>query len=122
MCKSYKNVGKVLYVKLQTKNNISDSVDSRKYREIVGSLLYIMTCTRPDFSYAVGKLLHLSKPCQQHWVAAKHILKYLGGTFQYNLCYKKSEKLRILAYSDADCAFDQGDRSSTTGLFLSKQR
>ena len=52
-------------------SNTSDPVDSRKYWEIVGSLIYLMTCTRPDLSYAVGKLSqHLSKPCQQHWVAA----------------------------------------------------
>ena len=69
----------------------SDPVDSRKYREIIGSLIYIMTCTRPDLSYAVGKLSqYLSEPRQQHWVAAKHILKYLRGTSHYELRYQKS--------------------------------
>ena len=71
-------------------SNTSDPVDPRKYREIVGSLIYLMTCTRPDLSYAVGKLSqHLSEPHQQHWVAAKYILRYLRGTSHYNLCYKK---------------------------------
>ena len=32
-------------------SNNSDPVDSRKYREIIGSLIYLMTCTRPDLSY-----------------------------------------------------------------------
>ena len=57
-------------LKMDLSNN-SDPVDSRKYREIIGSLIYVMTCTRPDLSYAVGKLSkYLSEPRQQHWVAA----------------------------------------------------
>ena len=92
----------------------SDPVDSSKYSEIIGSLIYLMTCTRPDLSYAVGKLSqYLSESRQQHWVAAKHILKYLRGTSHYELRYQKSEELGILAYSDADGTSDQSDRRST---------
>ena len=55
-------------------SNTSDPVDSRKYREIVESLIYLITYTIPDLSYAEGKLSqHLSEPRLQHWVAAKHI-------------------------------------------------
>ena len=64
-------------LKMDLSNN-SDPVDSRKYREIISRLIYLMTCTRPDLSYAVGKLSqYLSESRQQHWVAGKHILKYL---------------------------------------------
>ena len=74
-----------------------------------------MTGTKPDFNSAAGKLSQrLSESRQQHWVTAKHVLRYLRSTFQYNLCYKKREELRILAYSDADWVSDQGDRRSTT--------
>ena len=103
--------------------NNSDPVDSRKYHEIIGSLIYHMTCTRPDLSYAVGKLSqYLSEPSQQLWVA-KHILKYLRGTSHYELRYQKSEELRILAYSDADWASNHSDRRSTTGFcfYLNKE-
>ena len=89
-------------LKMDLSNN-SDPVDSRKYHEIIGSLIYLMTCTRPDLSYAVGKLSqYRSKPRQQHWVAAKYILKYVRGTPHYELRYQKSEELGILTYSDAD--------------------
>ena len=78
-------------LKIDLSNN-SDPVDSRKYREIIGSLIYLMTCTRPDLSYAEGKLSqYLSEPQQLHWVAAKHILKYLRGKSHYKLHYQKSE-------------------------------
>ena len=94
-------------LKMDLSNN-SDPVDSRKYREIIGSLIYLMTCARPDLSYAVGKLSqYLSEPRQQHWVAAKYILKYLRGTSHYELRYQKSEGLGIEAYSDADWASNQ---------------
>ena len=63
-------------LKMDHSNN-SDPVDLRKYREIISSLIYLMTCTRPDLSYAVDKLSqYLSEPRQQHWLAGKHILKY----------------------------------------------
>ena len=94
-------------LKMDLSNN-SDPVDSRKYREIIGSLIYLMTCTRPDLSYTVDKLSqYLSEPRQQHWVAAKHILKYLRGTSHYELRYQKSDELGMLAYSDADWASNQ---------------
>ena len=59
-------------LKMDLSNN-SDPVDSRKYREIIGNLIYLMICTWPDLSYAVGRLSqYLSEPRQQHKVAAKH--------------------------------------------------
>ena len=52
-------------------SNTSDPVDSRKYREIVRSVIYQMLCTKQDLQYAVGKLSqHLSEPRQQYRVAA----------------------------------------------------
>ena len=110
-------------LKIDLGNN-SDPVDSRKYREIIGSLIYLMTCTRPDLSYAVGKLSqNLSEPRQQHWVAAKHILKYLRGTSHHELHYQKSEELGILAYSNTDWASDQSNRRTARGFcfYLNKE-
>lgn len=58
-----------------------EATDSKKYCEVVGSLIYLMTSTRPDLSFVVSKLSqYLSEPKQQHWVAAKHVLRYLKGT------------------------------------------
>ena len=53
------------------------------YRELVGALMYIATCTRPDIAHAVGED---AKFCERynksHWTAAKRILKYLKKTTQ----------------------------------------
>lgn len=96
-------------------------IDSTGYREIVGSLIYIMTCTRPDLGWVVSKLSqYLAAPKQEHWVTAKHLLRYLKGTKDQELHYQKSEKsLQLEGYSDADWASDKNDRKSTTGYCFS---
>lgn len=56
-------------------------VDVKKYREAVGSLIYLTTCTRPDLCFVVSKLSpHLAHPSEEHWVTVKHVLHYLKGT------------------------------------------
>jgi len=102
-------------------NSDDDPVDPKRYREAVGSLIYLMTCTRPDLSWTVSKLSqYLSNPNEQHWSTVKHVMRYLKGTIDSELCYKKSEEnLKLVAYSDADWASDLNDRRSTTGYCFS---
>ena len=69
-------------------SNSEEPADATKYRELVGSLIYAMTCTRPDLCWIVTKLSqYLSKPQREHYVAAKHVLRYLKGTINHELCY-----------------------------------
>ena len=95
----------------------SEAVEPRKYREIVGSLIYLMICTRPDISWVVSKLSQkLSCAKIEDLITAKHVLRYLKGTMGYELYFRKSDsELRLIAYSDADWASSLGDRHSTTG-------
>lgn len=92
--------------------------DVTKYQEIVGSLLFLATRTRPDISVAVNLLSrHCSSPTNANMVAAKRVLRYLKGTINVSLRLNKStEELR--AFSDADWAGDWKDRRSTTGMVL----
>ncbi|XP_033124120.1 uncharacterized mitochondrial protein AtMg00810-like [Anneissia japonica] len=106
---------------LKLQCNSEDTVDPRKYREIIGSLIYAMTCTRPDISWVVRKLSqHLSNPNVEDLVTAKHVLRYLKGTLNYELCFRKSDKgLNLIAASDSDWASSVEDRRSTTGYCFS---
>ena len=68
-------------------------VDPRRYREAVGSLVYAMICTRPDICWVVTKLLQfLIAPMNGHWIALEHVLRYLKGTLDFELCYKKCDE------------------------------
>lgn len=95
--------------------------DPKKYQEVVGSLIYAMVCTRPDICWTVTKLSqYMSKPLEEHWVAVKHVLRYLKGTLDYQLCYRKcNDGLSLVGYSDADWASSTDDRRSISGYCFS---
>ena len=78
--------------------------DPKIYREIVGSLIYLMIATRPDISYVVTKLAQsMAKPTKYHLSAAKRVLRYLKGTAHYSLNFAKSkEPLSLIGFSDSD--------------------
>ena len=94
------------------------AIDQPSYQSVVGSLMYLATCTRPDIAYAVGVLARFSsKPNQSHWTAVKCVLRYLKGTTGHGIVYRGDSD--VLGYSDADWAGDADDRKSTSGyLFL----
>ena len=85
------------------------------YRQAVGSLIYLMTGTRPDLSWTVSKLSqYLAKPGPQHVSALKRLLRYIKGTTHYALTFTPTDGI-LTGYADADWAGDTDDRRSTTG-------
>ena len=97
--------------------------DDTLYREIVGSLIYLMVATRPDLSYIVSKLSqYMSCPKVCHLNAAKRVLRYLKGTKQLGLRYYKDtqEPITLVGFSDSD--FGSGeDRKSISGFCFQLQ-
>ena len=84
------------------------------YSSAIGSLMYVMMCTRTDICYVVGMVSHYqANPGMKHWRAVKRILRYLKGTIDYSLCYQGKE-LRLVGYLDADWARDLDERKSTS--------
>ena len=101
--------------------NIQDENDAKfPYREAVGSLIFAVTCTRPDIAYAVNQVAQFSnKPSKAHWEAIKQILSYLKGTANHGICYGGTTgEFNLVAYSDADFAGNVSDRRSTSGVVL----
>jgi hypothetical protein len=88
------------------------------YSTLIGSLLYLSVCTRPDIAFAVEALSkYLAVPTTEHWTAAKGILRYLAGTITCGITFgsNKSDNLVMDGYCDADYAGDIDTRRSTTG-------
>jgi hypothetical protein len=84
------------------------------YSSAVGSLMYVMVCTRPDISNAVGIVSrYMNNPGKEHWEAVKWILRYLRGTTTHELCFGGSDTF-LQGYVDSDMASDKDSRRSTT--------
>ena len=91
------------------------------YQEIVGSLLYLATHSRPDIAHAVSVVAQFASNFREiHCTAVKRILKYLRGTTDFALCYSgdSSDLHSLTAFSDADYAGDPTDRKSRSGSIL----
>lgn len=90
------------------------------YRELIGSLLYIATISRPDIAFAVSYLSRkLETPTKTEWEAGKRIVRYLKETKKASLIFEKNgEKNDLMAYTDADWAGDRTDRKSTSGMIV----
>jgi len=88
------------------------------YRSAVGSLIYLVTGTRPDKAVATGEVAKFCEnPGKQHWGAVKRILRYLKGTMDVGLLFKPSN-VSLEGYCDADWAGDLDNRRSTTGYIF----
>ena len=100
---------------------LREKVDITKYREVIGSLIYLMTCTRPDISYSVGLLSRfMQEPKEWHWRFFKRLLRYIKTTRDYSLTYSKSNKenKKLIGYTDSDFAGNLEDRKSTSGYLF----
>ncbi|XP_070026086.1 secreted RxLR effector protein 161-like [Nicotiana sylvestris] len=89
------------------------------YASVVGCLMYIQVCTRPDIAFAINMLGRFSSnPGWAHWVAAKKVMRYLQRTKDFMLVYKKVDDLDLLVYSDSDFAGCQDTMKSTSGYIF----
>lgn len=92
-----------------------ESSEAWPYRELIGCLNYLANATRPDIANAVSKLSQKVKnPENSDWKSAKRVLRYLKGTSQYSLVYKRTGEC-VQGYSDADWGNCLLDRRSYSG-------
>lgn len=97
--------------------NIDEKVINFPYREVIGSLLFLSSVSRPDISFAVNLLSrYVNNPSQQHVNAVKRVIRYLINT--RNVCIKYGESNDLIGYSDSDFAGDIDTRKSTTGYIF----
>ena len=91
------------------------------YSSAVGSIMFSMETSRPDLSYAISVLSRfMSDPKKEHWEAMKWLIKYIKGSTNLGLIYKKDgNKIWLDGYTDANYVGDRYRRRSLCMLEIS---
>ncbi|XP_072087345.1 retrovirus-related Pol polyprotein from transposon RE1 [Arachis hypogaea] len=88
--------------------------DSTEYRKLVGKLLYL-TNTRPDISFAIGKLSqYLDHPTTSHLSAVHRILRYIKASPATGIMFSATSDLCATGFADSDWAACPDSRRSVT--------
>ena len=75
-----------------------------------------LTATHPALMFVVSLISRLiACPTKQHVAAAKRVLRYLKGTIDYGVFYRKGGVSDLIGFTDSDYAGDMEDVKSTPG-------
>ncbi|CAI7932858.1 unnamed protein product [Closterium sp. NIES-54] len=113
---------------LSTRHSLSalpsnESVEpSGLYPELVGCLMYLMTCTRPDLAYPLSILARYVAPGRhrpEHMAAAKRVLRYLCSTSGMGLVLGGRSPVVLTGHADASWVDDLATQRSSHGYTFS---
>ncbi|CAI7794180.1 unnamed protein product [Closterium sp. NIES-54] len=95
---------------------------SGPYPELVGCLMYLTTCTRPDLAYPLSILARYVAPGRhrpEHMVAAKMVLRYLCSTSSMGLVLGGRIPVVLTSHADASWVDDLATQRSSQGYTFS---
>ncbi|CAI7904312.1 unnamed protein product [Closterium sp. NIES-54] len=113
---------------LSTRHSLSalpsdESVEpSGPYPELVGCLMYLITCTRPDLAYPLSILARYvasGRHRPEHMAAAKRVLRYLCSTSGLGLVLGGRSRVVITGHADASWVDDLATQRSSQGYTFS---
>jgi hypothetical protein len=97
------------------RKNKTTARDQLRYSQIIGSLMYLASATRPDIAFAVSKLSRfVSNPGDDHWHALERVMHYLKGTASYGIHYTGYPRV-LEGYSDSNWISDADEIKATSG-------
>nr|GEW00406.1 ribonuclease H-like domain-containing protein [Tanacetum cinerariifolium] len=109
------NVGTPLATKHLDADLSGTPVDQRKYRSMVGALMYL-TASRPDIMHATCYCArYQAKPTDKHLTTVKRIFRYLKDTINMGLWYLKDIGFELTAFLDLDHTGCLDSHKSTSG-------
>ncbi|PNX82628.1 putative LRR receptor-like protein kinase, partial [Trifolium pratense] len=98
-----------------TKDENGRLVDATSNRQMIGCLMYLLA-TRLDLTFSVCLIArYMERLNEIHLVAAKRVLRYIKGSMNYGVLYKKNCELALKGWTYSDYAGDLDDRKSTSG-------
>ncbi|CAI7787229.1 unnamed protein product [Closterium sp. NIES-54] len=95
---------------------------SGPYSELVGCLMYLMTCTRPGLAYPLSLRARYVAPGRHrkvHWDATKRMLRYLWSTSGMGLVLGGQARVVLTGHADASWVDDLVTQRSSQGYTFS---
>ncbi|XP_024025713.1 uncharacterized protein LOC112092835 [Morus notabilis] len=102
-----------------SKEDGTDKVEESYFRSMVGCLMYL-TATRPDILFAVSilsRFMHCAS--EVHLKATKRVNRYIKGTIDFGVKFKKCQNFKLLGFSDSDWGGSVDDMKSTSKYYFS---
>ena len=95
-------------------------VDKQRYLTAIGAFTYLTTHTRPGIGFATSILArHSQNPTARHWNGVKHLMRYLRGTEDLGLHYRKVQNPETTGYADSGFKTDEvTGKSQTWYIFI----
>ncbi|CAI7878849.1 unnamed protein product [Closterium sp. NIES-53] len=95
---------------------------SGPYPELVGCLMYLMTCTRPGLAYPLSLVARYVAPGRHrkvHWDAVKRVLRYLCSTSDMGLVLGGRGPVVLTGHVDASWVDDSATQRLSQGYTFS---
>ena len=109
------------HFKLKAVENGEQETETKNvpYSNAIGSIMYVIR-TICDLAYAVGLVSrYMSRPGLMHWDAVKWVLRYMKGTKEHKLVFRKNGNFKVEDFCDADFSADLDKRRSISGYVFS---
>lgn len=87
--------------------------------ELAGNVPYLMLGSRPDLTFAIGKLSQFCENAgNRHWTAAYHVLRYIKAIKDHGIVCKSTENLEVDGYCDFYYAGELKYMNSPSGFVI----
>ena len=102
----------------QPADRLLDEQGKQRYQSIAGALMYLAQVSWYDILYAVNQLARaMSRPSKVHTGAAKHVLRYLAGSVNFPITYKRGG-FKLTNYTDANWGGSPDNGKSTLSYIV----
>lgn len=117
---SFGNIFQTLHNSMSYRCGEERKMSYLSYEQAVGSLMYLMMCTKPDIAFTMGKVnKYMSNARKVYWETMKCIMRYLKSTLDYDLLFDGllDNVKSLFSYVDVDYRHDL-DKSRSTMRYV----
>ena len=101
----------------QPEETLLSMEETQRYQAITGLVMYLAQILRYDIMYSSGQLARdMSTPAKVHMGAARHLLRYMAGTTDFTIVYKKGGS-KLTAFSDSNRG-NHPDNGKSTSCYI----